>query len=118
MAYRNVIDSLGALCLISLVAMPMTESTSATTFMSIVRHPRGRGNLDISLETHEETLDTLKNVDECILAGVNNLNGLRELDITTVRAKESRKKLTERRTPMPAKTTPAGGYICRKDIRS
>jgi hypothetical protein len=66
--------------------------------------------LDIGLKASKEILDTLKYVRERILASRNAFGCLIERDFGVVEAMESRGILTERRTPIPVKITPAGGY--------
>ena len=75
-----------------------------------VGHPCRRWNFDIGLKPSKEILDTLKYVREHILAGRNGLGRLRECGCLGRRSNGIEKILTERRTPIPVKITPAGGY--------
>lgn len=75
-----------------------------------VRHPCGRRHFDICLQSPEEVLYLIKDASECILAFGNGLCSLRETSPTADDAKEL--KLTERRTLIPVKITPAGGNPC------
>jgi hypothetical protein len=56
----------------------------------------------------EETLHAFEDVGKGVLTGANGLSCLKDLGRTIVREQESRKILTERKTPMPTKMTFAG----------
>ena len=74
--------------------------------------------IGISLEASKEVSNTLKQLSECALAIHNTLSRLTEKGVTMAYVKEPRKSLTDRRTPMPVKITPAGGYIYKINIRA
>jgi len=67
--------------------------------------------LDIGLKTSKESLDPPKYVDERILAGRDGLGRLREWVFESSKQWVER-ILTESKTPIPVKITPAGGYTC------
>jgi len=67
--------------------------------------------VDKGLKASKEVLDALKYAGERIVAGRNVLGRLRERVISG-RSSGIKKILTERRTPIPVKITPAGGYTC------
>jgi len=69
--------------------------------------------LDIGLKPSKEILDAFKYVEERILAGRDGLGRLREgVFESSCRSNGIEKILTESRTPIPVKITPAGGYTC------
>jgi hypothetical protein len=79
-------------------------------------HLHGRGYFYIDFETPEEHINALKDVEKSILACAHILNCLRDLVVTMVHAKPSRRLHTESRTPIPANITFAGENTCQVDI--
>jgi len=77
-----------------------------------VCHPCRRWHFDIRLKTPEEVLDPLEDFGEYILAIGNGLSRLPvgASDVRKANVNEPKMTLTERRTPIPVKMTPAGGY--------
>ena len=74
-----------------------------------VRHFGGQRNLSINSEPLEEALDALKQFDECIVARADIFCRLCNDGVRRGPGIVYEKIQTERRTPIPAKTTPAGG---------
>ena len=81
-----------------------------------VRHFRGQPNFCIHLKTSKKHFDAFKYVHESVLAFPNVLHRLRNVCVTIAHAKLTRIH-TERRIPIPAKTTVAGENDCEIDIR-
>ena len=73
-----------------------------------VRHCRRRWDLRIRLQTFEEVLDALKNVDEGVLRCFDILDRLTSSDVKIGSRRDVDNILTWRRTPAPAKITDAG----------
>jgi hypothetical protein len=63
------------------------------------------------METHEESLDPHKDVNQHILARIYVFSRLTCASVIMACTEKSRMVLTERRTPIPEKTTLAGENI-------
>jgi hypothetical protein len=72
-----------------------------------VRHFRSQRHLRVHLQTSEKHLYAPKDVQKSFMARTNVLSCLRTLYVTMTHANEWTIR-TERRTPIPAKTTVAG----------
>ena len=76
-----------------------------------VRHPSSRLHFRVRLETHEESLDPHEDVNQHVLTRIHIFSRLTSAAVIIAQAERSRMILTERRTPMPEKTTLAGENI-------
>ena len=76
-----------------------------------VRHPSSRLHFRVRLETHEEALDPHEDVNQYVLARIYIFSRLTNASVIIARTERSRMMLTERRTPIPEKTTFAGEDI-------
>jgi hypothetical protein len=86
-------------------------------FHNYVRHSRGPRNSNIDLQSPKNVFYALEKAQEKVSTTANGASGLICQNITIARERESVEILTERRTPMPVKITPAGGYVSRIKIR-
>ena len=84
-----------------------------------IGHFRGQRDFCVRLDTPEEHLNAFKEVHKSVLACPNILRRLRNACVTTVLPAHAklRRIHTERRTPIPAKTTVAGENDCETNMR-
>ena len=81
-----------------------------------MHHFRGRRYVSVHLEASEKHLDALEDVHKSVLAFPDILGRLKIVRIR-LRYTELLGIRTERRTPIPAKTTLAGENTCQINIR-
>ena len=86
-------------------------------FHDYVRHSRGLRDFDINLQSPEDIFYALEEAKEEISTSTNSTGCLGVQDVTMARGGESVERPTERRTPMPVKMTPTGGYTSKTGIR-
>ena len=84
-----------------------------------IRHFRGQWDFCVHLETPEKHFDASKDVHKSVLACPNILRRLGNVGviIAPLAHAKLRRIHTERRTPIPAKTTVAGENTCEIDMR-
>ena len=81
-----------------------------------IHHLHGCGYFCIDLETPKKHFNALKDVEKSVVVGANVFSCLRDLGVTIVHAKPSRRIHTERRTPIPANITLAGENTCQANM--
>jgi hypothetical protein len=81
-----------------------------------IRHFCGQRDFYVHLKTPEKHFDASKDIQKSVLTFPDVLRRLRNVCVTIAHAKLMRIH-TERRTPIPAKTTVAGENACKINMR-